>query len=392
MVWTEKSTVSQREEFVQLASQDGANRRALCRRFGISPKTGYKWLARAAQAAAGQALAALHDRSRRPHASPARSAPALEQAVIAVRREHPAWGGRKIARRLLDLAQPTVAPSTVTHILHRHGLISPEASLAATPWQRFEHAAPNSLWQIDFKGHFRTLGGPCHALTLLDDHSRFNLLLHALGRTDTEQVQAQLVQGFRRYGLPARINADNGPPWGSPSARGRGLHEGGRSLSELAIWLIRLGVRVSFSSPYHPQTNGKLERFHRSLELEAIAERHFVDLAAVQQAFDRWRSTYNCHRPHEALALQVPLQRYQPSPVHYPEQLPAIEYPETDTVRLVGWGGAFHFAGRRLRTSQALHRLPIGIRPRPHTDGLHDVYFCHQRVMSIDLTAPVTDT
>ena len=164
MVWTEKGTVSLRDEFVQLARQEGANRRALCRRFGISPKTGYKWLARAAQASAGGHLSSLHDRSRRPHSSPARSAQAVEQAVIAVRREHPAWGARKIARRLLDLGQATIAPSTVTHILHRHGLITPEASQAATPWQRFEHEAPNSLWQIDFKGHFRTLAGPCHAL------------------------------------------------------------------------------------------------------------------------------------------------------------------------------------------------------------------------------------
>lgn len=385
MVWTERSTVSLREEFVHLASQEGANRRALCRRFGISAKTGYKWLARAAQAPVGQTVLALHDRSRRPHASPGRSAAATEQAVLAVRREHPAWGGRKIARRLLDLGHAALAPSTVTHILHRYGLIMPAASEAATPWQRFEHEAPNQLWQIDFKGRFDTIAGCCHALTLLDDHSRFNLLLRAQARTDTAQVQPQLVEAFRRYGLPTRINADNGAPWGSPSTSGR-------SLSELAVWLIRLGVHVSFSAPYHPQTNGKLERFHRTLQREVIAGQHFADLAAAQRAFDRWRSVYNAQRPHEALDLQVPIARYQPSPIAYPQQLPAIEYPPSDTVITVGWGGFIRFQGRRLRTSGALHRLPIGIRASSDHDGVHDVYFCHQRFMRIDLRNPMPDT
>jgi transposase InsO family protein len=278
-----------------------------------------------------------------------------------------------------------VAPSTVTHILHRHGLISREASQAAAPWQRFEHDAPNGLWQIDFKGRFATLAGPCHALTLLDDHSRFNLLLCAQPRTDTAHVQPQLVEVFRRYGLPARINADNGSPWGSPSA-------GGRSLSELAIWLIRLGVRVSFSAPYHPQTNGKLERFHRTLDVEVIVGRNFPDLAATQRAFDAWRTIYNCQRPHDALQMQVPIQRYKASPIAYPQRLPDIEYPSTDTVIKVGWNGFIQFHGRKLRTSTALHQLPIGIRAAPELDGVHHVYFCHQRFMTIDLRDTMPDT
>ena len=385
MVWTEKSTVSLREEFVHLARQEGVNRRALCRSFGISAKTGYKWLARAEQAHAGGELTALLDLSRRPHTSPARSLESVEESVLAIRREHPAWGGRKIARRLVDLGQPAVAPSTVTHILHRHGLISSHASQAATPWQRFEHDRPNSLWQIDFKGRFATLAGPCHALTLLDDHSRFNLLLQAQTRTDTAHVQPHLVEVFRRYGLPAQINADNGPPWGSPSS-------GGHSLSDMAIWLIRLGVRVSFSAPYHPQTNGKLERFHRTLDVEAIAGQHFRDCAAAQRKFDDWRNVYNCQRPHEALGMQVPVERYGPSPIRYPEDLPPIEYRPTDVVTTVGWRGTFDFMGRRHCTSKSLHRLPLGVRARPLEDGVYDVYLCHQRIMRIDLNLPVTHT
>jgi transposase InsO family protein len=382
MVWMEKNTVSLRQEFVHLARQDGANVRALCRQFGISPKTGYKWLDRF-EDSAGDAQA-LHDRRRRPLSSPTRSCDAVEQAVLAVRREHPAWGGRKIARRLLDLGQVSVAPSTATHILRRHGLITPEAGQAAQPWQRFEHDAPNSLWQIDFKGHFPTLAGRCQALTLLDDHSRYNLWLQALVRTDTPTVREQLVQAFERYGLPARINADNGSPWGTPK-------DTGNSLSELAIWLIRQGVRVSFSAPHHPQTNGKLERFHRSLNVEVLAGRHFTDTDAVQRAFDAWRPSYNCERPHEALSLQTPVQRYRPSTVAYSAALRPIEYPDTDCVVTVGWNGFLHFQRRKLHVSSALKGLPIGIRPTA-CDGVHDVYFCHQRFTRFDLREPLLDT
>lgn len=381
MVWMETSTVSLRQEFVRLARQDGANKRELCRRFGISPKTGYKWLARV-QASAQEDF---KDRSRRPQTSPTRSPDAIEQAVLELRRQHPAWGGRKIAQRMLDLGQARLAPSTVTHILHRHGLITPESSCAAQPWLRFEHDSPNSLWQIDFKGHFATLAGRCHGLTLLDDHSRFNLLLGALSRTDAASVQAQLTDTFRRYGLPLRINADNGAPWGSPSS-------GGHSLSELAIWLIRLGIRVSFSAPYHPQTNGKIERFHRTLNAEAIAGRNFKDHACVQRAFDTWRNVYNCERPHEALAMSTPAQHYRVSALQYPERMAEIEYPASDTVITVGWNGFIQFQGHKIRTSSALHRLPIGIRPHPQRDGVHDVYFCHQRFMQIDLHALGADS
>ncbi|MBE7159364.1 MAG: IS481 family transposase [Rhodospirillales bacterium] len=384
MVWMEKCIVSLRQEFVCLARREGANVRALCRQFGISPKTGYKWLARL-QEAAGD-VQALHDRSRRPLTSPMRSAQDTELAVLSLRQQHPAWGGRKISRRLHDLGLASIAPSTVTHILHRHGLIDSQASDAARPWQRFEHDTPNSLWQIDFKGHFPTLAGRCHALTLLDDHSRFNLRLHALTRTDTGSVREQLIEVFQRYGMPARINADNGAPWGSPSASGR-------SLSELAVWLIRQGVQISFSTPHHPQTNGKLERFHRTLDVEVIKGRHFVDVDSVQRSFDAWRASYNCERPHEALGLQAPVQCYRPSAVAYSTTLRPIEYPAGDEVITVGWNGFIRFRNRKVRLSSALHRLPIGIRPQQENDGVHEVYFCHHRLARIDLRdVPALDT
>lgn len=164
-----------REEFVRLALQEGANRRALCRRFGISAQTGYKWISRYREHGA----AGLAERSRRARRSPQQTAPEIEALVIALRRAHPKWGGRKLSRRLRELGQCTLPASTITSILHRHSLVTPAASEQAQHWQRFEHAQPNDLWQIDFKGHFQTAAGVCYPLTLLDDHSRFNLALRA---------------------------------------------------------------------------------------------------------------------------------------------------------------------------------------------------------------------
>ena len=365
--------MSLREEFVELARHDGANRRELCRRFGISPQTGYKWLARFAE----HGKAALCDLSRRPNATPARTDASLEQAVVRLRSEHPAWGGRKIARRLADLGVSTLAPSTVTAILHRHGLVSAPASEAATAWQRFEHDAPNALWQIDFKGPVSTPQGPCHPLTLLDDHSRFNLALRACARQTHETVRAQLIEVFRRYGLPVRINADNGSPWGSPSEPGQ--------TSALALWLIRLGIRVSFSRPYHPQTNGKDERFHRSLKAEVLNGRSFAGLSEAQHAFDRWRAVYNHQRPHQALGLLTPDRRYQVSARSYPEVLPEIAYGPDDTVVTVKWLGELRFHGRRFKLANGLRGLPVAVRPHPTTDGLFDVYFMHHKLREIDL-------
>lgn len=376
MPWQARDTMSLRREFVELARQEGANRRALCRRFAVSPKTAYKWLARFGE----EGAAGLADRSRRPRTSPERTGAALEAAVVGLRAEHPAWGGRKIARRLRDLDGTELAPSTVTTVLHRYGLISQEASEAASAWTRFEHPEPNQLWQVDFKGHFDTRGGRCHPLTALDDHSRFNLVLKACARTDCPTVRPLFIEAFRRYGLPLRINADNGAPWGAPSAPAHGL-------SRLTVWLIRLGIRVSHSRVRHPQTNGKEERFHRSLKAEVLTGRGFESLATVQQAFERWRTVYNCERPHEALALATPVSRYAPSPRPYPEQLPPIEYGPDDAVYRVPPNGWLRVHGRRLKVSNALTGLPIAVRPHPNQDGVLDFYFCHQRFLQLDLRA-----
>lgn len=375
MPWDTKDIMSLREEFVRLANQEGANRRELCRRFGISPQTAYKWLGRYTT----QGKAGLANRSRRPQHSPGATPADLPAAVVAMRTDHPAWGGRKISRRLQDLGMASVAPSTVTNILNRHGLIAlpgPED----LPWQRFEHEMPNALWQVDFKGHFETLQGRCSPLTVLDDHSRFNLVLQACGNIRSETVQTHLEATFRRYGLPMRMNFDNGAPWGSPSQPGQ--------ITALGIWLVRLGIRLSFSRPYHPQTNGKEERFHRSLKAEVLNGRSFEDLRQAQASFDRWRQVYNHERPHEALQLDVPISRYRPSPRAFPEGLPAIEYGPEDHIVRVKWNGELRFQDRKFKVSSALHRHDVAIRPRPNEEGVFDVFLAHHRCLTIDLNQP----
>jgi transposase InsO family protein len=372
MPWKEETVTEKRAEFVLLASKEGRNLSALCQRFGISRKTGYKWIKRYREGA----MDALQDRSRRPAHSPRRSPAAIEEAVLSVRRAHPAWGGRKIAHVLDRDKQQRVAPSTVTHILHRHGQIDPVASEAVTPWKRFEHEQPNSLWQMDFKGHFALGCGRCHPLTVIDDHSRYNVALVACENERRGTVQTVLERIFAQYGLPQRINTDNGPPWGTA---GQG------ALSGLAVWLIRLGVRLSHSRPLHPQTNGKDERFHRSFKAEVLAHRHFENLAQAQNEFDRWRWVYNQERPHEALSMQTPAQRYSPSPRSAPTFLPPIEYGPDDHVRKVQHGGWIHFQGRTVRISKALVGQPVALRPCLESEGLFKIYFCHQPLARLDL-------
>lgn len=368
MPWNQVTVVDQREEFVRLTRLPRANISELCRRFGISRKTAYKWLARAS----------LQDQSRRPHSSPRRTPEALEHKVVQLRDKHPAWGGRKISH-VLQREGIELAPSTVTAVLHRHGRISQQASDAAAPWERFEHDAPNALWQMDFKGHFATAAQRCHPLTVLDDHSRFSIVLQALGDEQRTSVQPVLQRAFERFGLPDRINADNGSPWGT---QGRG------GLTTLAVWLLRLGIHLSYSRPLHPQTNGKGERFHRSLKAEVLAWHTFRDLDDVQRHLARWRHVYNYERPHEALGMETPASRYRPSTRPMPKELPPIEYLSGDLVRRVQDAGWFSLHGREFRVSKALVGQPIACRPLAEEDGEFAIFFCHKKIDEISLKQP----
>jgi transposase InsO family protein len=268
------------------------------------------------------------------------------------------------------------APSTITDILHRHELIAPNPD-APRRLQRFEHAAPNDLWQLDFMGH-RPLaaGGRVYPLTLADDHARFALGLFACPHERGDLVQAHLTTCFQRYGLPRAILSDNGPPWGTTGSGG---------ITALEAWLLRLGVDLWHGRAYHPQTQGKVERLHGTIAAEVFAHRHLPDLAACQPVFDAFRHTYNQERPHEALGYAVPASRYQPSPRAFPATLPELTYGPDDQVRLVRAQGAISFGNRSYFISRGLIGLPVAVRPTT-TDGLFQVVYCQREVARIDLT------
>lgn len=373
MPWPEKSIMSQRHEFVMLFEPEGVNRRELCRRFGISPTLGYRLWARWRQ----EGQAGLADRSRRPQRSPARIGAAMEGLVLAVRDAHPAWGGRKIRRRLQDLRhQPVPSASTITAILHRNGRIDRAAGAGHKPFERFERAAPNELWQMDYKGHFATAGGRCHPLTVIDDHSRYAVGLRACGDEREGTVQGELTAIFRRHGLPQRMLMDNGSPWGSSDPEHRHTW--------LSLWLLELGVAVSHGRPYHPQTQGKDERFHRTLMAEVIGRRVFADLAECQCRFDAWRVVYNTQRPHEALDLATPAARYRPSERCFPEQITPFDYGPGAIVRRGDQGGWLSFRNRPVKLGRAFAYRRIALCPTDQ-DGCFDVMFCAYKVGALDL-------
>lgn len=375
MPWKEATSMSLRWEFVQAALQADANLTELCRRFDISRKTGYKWLAR--YEAAGSDPRSLVDRSRRPQHSPWRTPEAMEEAILEVRDAHPPWGGRKIRAYLLNSGHVEVpSASTITSILRRHGRLDAEKSDKHRAFQRFEMDHPNKLWQMDFKGYFPLAkGGYCHPLTILDDHSRFLLELKACPDETRDTVQTSLIAVFRRYGLPERLLLDNGPPWGSGS-HGR--------YTRLGAWLMRMGIRVIHSRPYHPQTLGKDERLHRTLQAEVIDQSSLETLDECQVTFDWWRPVYNEQRPHEALGMLPPASHYHPSARVYPEMLPPVLYDMHDTVRKVDASGKIYFRNLSFRIGKGFSGQPVAVRPSD-LDGEFEIWYCQQRIAKISL-------
>jgi transposase InsO family protein len=375
MPWNTATAMSLRQEFVQLAGHESANKRAVCERFGISRTTGYKWLERYGE----EGKEGLGNRSRRPHHCPNQTKAEVTARIVALRQEHPAWGARKLRRRLADLGvQELPAPSTITEILRREGLLHRTPAETPGPWQRFARSRPNALWQMDFKGHFAlSRGGRCHPLTVLDDHARYLLGLRACGDELGATVRDHLWSLFRSYGLPEELLCDNGPPWGGP----------GGDWTALGVWLVRLGVRVCHGRPFHPQTQGKDERLHRTLKVEVLDRTDLRDLVHSQEVFDWWRPIYNDERPHEAHDLATPASRYAPSTRSLPASLLPIEYSPGDVVRRVKGKGEITWRNRTYYLGLAFAREDIALRPTS-TDGLFQVFFCHQALGAIDFRTP----
>jgi transposase InsO family protein len=380
MPFKERSIMEDREEFCRLACGPGGNVRELCRRWSLSSATAYKWLQRYEEAG----RAGLVDRPRRPLRSPWRTAEALEARVLAVRLEHPAWGGRKIRRVLQNegVARPPSA-STITQIVRRHGLLDGPRAGQARDWTRFEHAEPNDLWQMDFKGHVALSQGRCHPLTVLDDHSRYCLELGACGDEQTLTVRRRLERVFARHGLPRRILTDNGSPWGTAGSSQR--H------TPLTVWLLDLEVGVSHGRPYHPQTQGKEERFHRTLKGEVLGDRTFDSLEEAQKAFDAWRPIYNAKRPHEGIGMATPASRYRMSPRKMPETIAPAEYEPGVQTRKVDPGGWLSFKGRDVNCPKAFAGRRLALRATAE-DGVFDLCYRRHVLSQVDLRENIVKT
>jgi transposase InsO family protein len=372
MAWREVSVMDQRAEFARLARLEGANRRELCRRFGISAQTGYKWLERGVSGA-------YADRSRRPLSSPLRCPAPVEARVLGVRDAHPAWGARKIAAFLARRGLEVPAPSTVHAILVRHDRLRPRKG-GAPAHLRFERAEPNELWQMDFKGS-STLGNgqKLFPLRVIDDHSRFVPTLAACANETGASVRPWLERSFRCYGLPQAFFVDRGNPWSDA----QDTH-----WTRFEVWLLKLGIELIRARPYHPQSRGKNERFHRSLDEEVFAMRPpFASHDEAQRAFDRWRSLYNHERPHEGIGFQCPCDRYRSSPRSMPDILPQPEYHSSDIVRKVpAQNAVIGFKGKSWAVPKAFRGERLAIRPHD-TDGTYGLYFGANLIKIIDIAA-----
>lgn len=376
MPWPTKDLMTLRLEFVTLAAQRTVPFRELAKRFNISAKTGYKWVNRYRQLGA----AGLVERSRRPHGCPKRSSAAIEQLVVELRHAR-GWGGRHLSRALKIRGEKQVpAASTCTNILRRHGLIDPVESAKRQPFQRFERAAPNQLLQMDFKGHVPLRrGGRCHPLTVIDDHSRYCLGLEACADEQAITVQDRLTKIFQRYGIPEAMLTDNGAPWGHMD----------QSFTSFELWLMRLAIKLYHGRPHHPQTQGKDERFNRSVKHEVLERYDLYELSDCQQQFDTWRQIYNHERPHDSLDGHPPSSRYQPSRYSLPATLPPIEYPPGDLIKVVKQKGEITFKNQFYYIGRAFCGQPIALRPTLQ-DGLLHVFYCWQQIGQIDLTLTPT--
>ena len=372
MPWEEKTVSDQRAEFVAQVIMGEESMSALCRAYGISRPTGYKWVARFLN---GESLC---DRSHAPLGRPFRTDPEMEQRILEVRDAHETWGPRKIRRYLMDtgVMDALPAPSTIGDILKRNGRIDEAVSAQHTPWKRFERDAPNALWQMDYKGHFGLGNGQrCHGLTILDDHSRFSLCLDAKENEQWEPTKASLIRVFEEFGIPDAILCDNGTPW-SDNKNG---------YTPFEIWMMQMDVTPMHGRPLHPQTQGKDERFHRTLKDDLLRRKALADLEEAQREFDAFRYCYNYERPHGALALDVPAKHYRPSKRPY---IPAPKEPEYDSgknLRKVNCKGYISVLQHRYYLSESFIGRYIELRET--ADDIVVLAYGNFEIAKIDLTA-----
>jgi len=339
MPWGAKTVKQSREEFVCTVMKKEKSMSALCREYGITRRTGYKWIARYNE---GESFG---DRSHAALNRNNKTAAAVEAVILDERGKHPAWGARKLKRSLENKGYEGLpSASTITSILKRNGRIDPEESRQHTPYKRFEHPSSNGLWQMDFKGDFPVRDGSrCHALTILDDHSRFLLCLDAKENEQYAGVYSSLSRVFAENGLPDAILCDNGKPWGDSK----------NSYTKFEVRMMQLGVLPIHGRPMHPQTQGKDERLHRTLDDELLCRVCPANIENAQDEFDHFRYGYNYERPHAALELDTPAKHYRPSKSAMPSHIKEPEYDSGQILRKVNFKGYISIDRHRYYLSEA---------------------------------------
>jgi len=355
MTWKETCPMDERVRFVGDVLKGERSMSEVCALYGISRKTGYKWLGRYEAAGAS----GLQERSHAPLHQPHAVDQVMVQRLLMARRQHPSWGPRKLLvwlqRRDTKPDTHWPAASTVGEILTRHGLVTARKRTRRAPGHSSALGnpdTPNALWCTDFKGQFRTGDTRyCYPLTLTDAHSRYLLLCRGVLRPDTESVWSWFEHAFREYGLPLAIRSDNGPPFASTGLGG---------LSRLSVWWIKLGILPERITPGCPQQNGRHERMHRTLKRECT-QPAAASLRAQQRAFNRFVAEYNDERPHEALAQRPPASVYVPSTRAYPRKVPPMCYPDSYTVRHPCHSGQIKWHGQFVYVSQLLVGEPVGL-------------------------------
>lgn len=323
MPWERRTVEDQRKEFAE-AALCCSNFSALCREFNIDRHTGYKWVGRYA------AQEPLTDRSRRPHTSPAKTPEEVEQLILSIRADNPGWGARTIRDVLLAEGHPNIpCAKTVNNILNRYGCISLEESQKRQPFTRFEKEQCNQMWQADFKGEFRMEDGRyCYPLDILDDHSRFAIKVAPHLSTANVVIPA-FTEAFREFGLPDSILSDNG-------AQFAGFRKG---YTQFERWLMDLDILPIHGRIKHPQTQGKIERFHRTMKQELLKHTAIANIEDAYNQFMLWRDKYNNVRPHQALGMRRPAEVYQPSQRQYNDNIPKYEYGgQYHVIKVNSWG------------------------------------------------------
>jgi len=379
MAWKEVSVMGERCGFVLLAGKRQQSFKSLCAEYGISRKTGYKWVERYHK----YGLEALTEWSRRPLSCPHKTPAAVERLVLSERRKHPTWGPKKLRRVLREEHRIGTPPaeSTIGDILKRSGMAlrkrRKRGVFRLPPQELTVPVAANDVWTVDFKGWFRTLDGQrCDPLTVMDLHSRYLLCARLLAGQTVRAAKPVFRALFRRHGLPRVIRADNGSPFASMGI--------GR-LSELSVWWTHLGIRVEFIKPGSPQENGAHERMHGTLKAEA-AEPPSANAAAQQQRLDRWRREYNGDRPHEGLGMQRPAQKYQTSPRRFSEKIKPLVYPRPLQALSVSASGFVCLKGKSFFIGEALAGSRLGLKPLDK--GIHEVYFAERLLGELHESAP----